>query len=435
MGTHWVTRPSSPGGVFWTYWSASTVSSVGSAVSAVALPLVALTVLHASAFEVGVLTAASYAAWLVIGLPAGVLVAQLPLRRTQVVMDLLRGAALASIPVAWWLDALTLTQLVVVALVTSFASVIFDVGSMALLPTIVPREQLQSRNSFNSGTHATTQLAGPSLGGFAVQLLGAVPTVLVDAVSYLASAVLVQRLPDRKPALQPGATRMRTLVHEGWRYVTRHPVMGPFLWEATLVNWVCGALMALTPLYLVRVLGASPGLVGLLIAAEGVGSLAGAALTPRLCRTAGSARAVLLSSLAGATLGLLMPAATGGVGMVLFAVGNAGFAGGVVISSVVTRTYRQTESPPELLSRVMATVRFVSWGVIPIGSLMAGASAALLGTRPTLWLTCAAAFLPLMVLLASPLRRVRDLDDLSDLADLDLAAVAVRPDDLSSAAR
>ena len=96
--------------------------------------------------------------------------------------------------------------------------------------------------------------------------------------------------------------------------------------------------------------------------------------------------------------------------MVLFAVGNAGFAGGVVISSVVTRTYRQTESPPELLSRVVATVRFVSWGAIPVGSLAAGISAAVLGIRSTLWLTCAAAFLPLLVLLSSPLRTLRDLD-------------------------
>lgn len=412
MGTHWSRRPTTPDGVFWTYWSASTVSSVGSAVSSVALPLVALSVLDATALEVGVLAAASYVAWLVIGLPAGVLVARLPLRRTQVAMDLVRAAALASIPLAWWLDALTLTQLVLVALVTSFATVLFDIGSMTLLPTIVPREQLQSRNSFNSGTHATTQLAGPSLGGLAVQLLGAVPTMLVDAVSYLASAVLVQRLPEREPSVAAGTTSPRTLIREGWHYVTRHPLMGPFLWEATLVNWVCGALMALTPLYLVRVLDASPALVGLLIASEGVGALVGAALTPRLCRAVGSARAVLVSSLVGAALALLMPAAGGPVGMFLFALGNAGFAGGVVIGSVVTRTYRQTESPPELLSRVLATVRFVSWGAIPVGSLAAGVTATIVGVRPTLWLTAAASFLPPLVLWASPLRHLRDLEDL-----------------------
>jgi MFS family permease len=412
MGTQWSRRPTTPAAVFWTYWSASTVSSMGSAVSAVALPLVAVSVLHASAFEVGVLAAASYVAWLVIGLPAGVLVARLPLRGTQVAMDLVRAAALVSIPLAWWLDALTLAQLVGVALVTSFASVLFDVGSMTLLPTIVPREQLQSRNSFNSGTHATTQLAGPSLGGLFVQLLGAVPTMVVDTVSYLASAVLVSRLPARRPVPASSTGSPRSLVQEGWRYVTRHPLMGPSMWDATLINFACGGLMALTPLYLVRVLGAEPGVVGLLIASEGVGSLVGAALTSRVARAFGTARALLLSGLLAAVLSLLMPLGSGPVGMVGFAVGNAGFAGGVVVSSVLMRTYRQTETPPELLSRVVATVRFVSWGAIPVGSLAAGAAAAGLGARPALWLVCVATFLPLVVLLASPIPHLRDLDDL-----------------------
>ena len=279
MGTYWWTaRPTTPSAAFWTYWSASTVSSVGSAVSAVALPLVALFELHASAFEVGLLAAASYVAWLVIGLPAGVVVARLPLRRLQVAMDVVRALALASVPVAWWRDALTLTQLVVVALVTSFASVLFDVASMTFLPTVVPKEQLQSRNSLNSGTHATTQLAGPALGGFAVQLFGAVPTVLVDAVSYLVSAVLVSRLPERERVLAGSTTRVRDLIGEGWRYVTRHPLMGPFMWEATLVNFVCGALMALTPIYLVRVLDAPPGLVGLLQEAKAIARIGLAAV-------------------------------------------------------------------------------------------------------------------------------------------------------------
>jgi predicted MFS family arabinose efflux permease len=229
-------------------------------------------------------------------------------------------------------------------------------------------------------------------------------------VSYVVSAVLVSRLPERERVLAGSATRARDLIGEGWRYVTRHPLMGPFLWEATLINFACGALMALTPIYLVRVLEAPPGLVGVLIATEGVGSLVGATLVPRLSRTLGSARVVLVASLVGGLLALLMPVGSGQAGMVLFAVGNAGFAAGGVVSSVVTRTYRQIETPPALLSRVVATVRFVSWGAIPIGSLAAGVTATLVGVRPTLWLTSVATFLPLVLLWASPLRHLRDLE-------------------------
>jgi predicted MFS family arabinose efflux permease len=261
--------------------------------------------------------------------------------------------------------------------------------------------------------YATAQLGGPSLSGLLVQLLGAVPTVLVDAFSYLASALLMARRPRRDVAQHGVRTAVRTLIREGWHFMTRHPVMGPCMWAATAVNFVCGALLALSPLYLVRVLHAPPGLVGVLIATEGIGSLLGAALTPRLSRSIGSARAILLAGLFGASCALLMPLGSDATGMLLFAIGNAGFATGVVVISINVRTYRQMQSPPELLPRVIATVRFVSWGAIPVGALTAGAMATLIGVRPAFWLTCAAALLPLVILWASPIRSRRDLDEVA----------------------
>jgi MFS family permease len=403
-------RTANTANVFWTYWAAGTVSSIGSAVTSVALPLTAVVVLYASAIEVGLLTAASYVAWLVIGLPAGVLVGRLPLRGTQLAMDLVRAAAVASLPVAWWLDALTLAHLVAVALVVSFASVLFDVGNMTFLPSLVSKEELTARNSLMSGTHATVQLGGPAVGGVLVQLLGALPTLLVDAGSYLVSAVLTRRLPERRVPAPAIPAPMREMIRAGWHFVVRHPVMGPCMWEATAVNFACGALMALSPVYLVRALGAPPGLVGVLIATEGIGSLVGAALAPRLTRRWGSARATLVTGLAGACSALLLPVGHGAAGMVAFACGNAGFAAGVVVGSITTRTMRQAVTPPELLSRVMATVRFVSWGAIPFGALAAGAAASAFGVRAALWCTSLATFVPLVILWTSPVRRLRDLE-------------------------
>ena len=278
---------------FWTYWTASATSMVGSSVGAVALPLTALLVLDATALEMGLIAASAYVAWLVIGLPAGVVTQRFPLRRLQVSMDLLRALAVASIPVAWWFDRLTIAQLVVTALVSSFASVLFDVANSTFLPSVVPREQLQARNSLMSGTHAASQLGGPSLGGVAVQLLGAVPTLLVDAASYVVSALLLRRLPDRSVPASPDRPPMGQMVREGWHFVTRHPIMGPCMWDATATNFVCGGQMALFALYLVRDLEAPAGLVGFLLAAEGIGSLAGAALVPLVVRRFGSARACL----------------------------------------------------------------------------------------------------------------------------------------------
>jgi MFS family permease len=338
-------------------------------------------------------------------------VPRLPLGALPVGADLARAVAVSSVPLAWWLGRLTVAQLVIVALVVSFANVVFDVANSTFLPAIVSKEQLQSRNSLTSGTHATTQLGGPSAGGLVVQVLGAVPTLLVDAVSYLVSALLLRTLPERRSDAPDRWPPVRAMIREGWRFVVRHPVMGPCMWAATAANTVCGAQHALYALYLVRELHAEPGLVGLLLAADGVGSLIGAALTNRITAWLGTARALIAAGFVAVAGALVVPLGAGWQGFVAFAVGNVVFSIGVVVLSVVTRTYRQIASPPDLLPRVMATVRFVSWGAIPIGGLVAGAVAGVLSGRVTLLLFVAAAVCMPLVLLASPVRHLRDLTD------------------------
>ncbi|WP_129311441.1 MFS transporter [Streptomyces sp. L2] len=395
---------------FWRYWGASTASGIGDAVTAVALPLLAVLVLHASAFEVSLITAAGFASWLLIGLPAGVLVHRLPLRGTQVAMDVVRAVAVASVPAAAAFGVLSLAQLVVVALVVGLASVVFDVGNSTFLPSIVSKEELTARNSLTSGTRAATQLGGPSLGGVLVQLLGAAASIAVDAVSYVVSAALMGSLPRVPHPAQEGPRRgVGEMIREGWRYVVRHPVIGPCTADATAVNFVCGGLMALIPVFLVRTLDAPPALVGVLLATDGLGTLVGAALTPRIVARLGSGRALRWAALAAPCFAALIPLAGRSAALALFAVGNGGFCGAVVVTSIVARTYRQTATPPELLPRVMATVRFISWGAIPFGALAAGGAAALWGTRASLALMAALSAISPAILLAGPIRRMRDL--------------------------
>lgn len=395
---------------FWRYWGALTVSGFGDAVTAVALPLLAVLVLHASAFEVSLITAASYAAWLLIGLPAGVLVHRLPLRGTQVAMDLVRAVAVGSVPVAAALGVLTLPQLIVVALVVGLASVVFDVGNSTFLPSIVSKEELTARNSLTSGTNAATTLGGPSLGGLLVQMIGAAASMVVDALSYFISAALMGSLPRVTHPAQEGPRRgMFEMIREGWRYVVRHPVIGPCAVDATAINFVNGGLIALTPVFLVRTLEAPPALVGVLIATDGLGTLIGAALTPRIVARLGSGRALVWAAMGAPFFAALMPLAGHSVALAVFALGYGGFGGAVVVTSIVTRTYRQTVTPPELLPRVMATVRFISWGVIPFGALAAGGAAALWGIRVSFVLMAVCSAVSPAVLLASPVRRMREL--------------------------
>nr|BFE57230.1 hypothetical protein GCM10020063_017560 [Dactylosporangium thailandense] len=406
--------------MFWRWWSAGMASSAGSAISAVALPLTALTVLDATPVQMGLVAAAGYAAWLLIGMPAGVLVQRLPLRGAQIAMDVLRAVAVASIPVAWAFGVLTIAQLIAVALVVSLATVVFGVANATFLPAIVPREQLQSRNSLTSATDAVVQLGGPSAGGLLVQLLGPVPTLLADAASYVASAAFLRTLPARRTPAPQDWPPMRRMIAEGWRFVARHPVMGPGMWTATAVNFVCGAQLALFPLYLVRVLHTPPGLLGVLLAAEGAGTLLGAALTSRVTARAGAGRALILASFVAVLGATTIPIGTGWAAYLAFALGNIVFAGGVVILSVTTRTYRQLATPPELLPRVAATVRFVSWGAIPVGGLLAGLLADATNARTALFAAAAATVLAPLALLASARIRSAGLDPHDDLGLGDL---------------
>ncbi|MEL7977700.1 MFS transporter [Isoptericola sp. F-RaC21] len=398
---------------FWTYWAASTTSGVGTAVTTVALPLAAVTVLDAGSVETGLLAASSYLAWVVLGLPAGAIVHRLPLRATQVAADLVRAAVILAVPLVWWLGELRLVHLVLAALAVNVAEVFFFTANTTFLPTVVPKHELTSRNSLVSGTQAATQLGGPSVAGLLVQAVGAVPALLVDAASYVVSALLLRRLPERRePALGEGEARPGMgMIAEGWRFVVRHPVMAPATWWACVVNLVCGVQAGLFALYLVRDLDAPPAMVGVLLAADGVGSLLAATATPWLVRRFGSARVLLLDGLVGFAGALLIPLGAGAAGWLCFAVGTMVFGASVVPGSVVTRTYRQVASPPELLSRVMATVRFVSWSMIPLGSLAAGVLAAHVGNRAVLLGSAFVLLLGPVIVGLSPVRRLRNLED------------------------
>ncbi|MEW2165934.1 MFS transporter [Streptomyces sp. NPDC007084] len=406
-----------PGGTssrsgFWYFWAASGIGSLGSGVTAIALPLTALVVLDASAFDVGLITAASYAGAVLLGLPAGVIVQRFPMRRLQVLMDLVRAVLIASVPVAAWLHILTIAQLVLVGLFISLANILFDVANTAFLPSIVGKEELTARNSLISGTLATTQLAGPSLGGLLVQLLGAATSMITDAVSYLLSAALLGRIRAESPRSpkshqEPFVRQIR----EGLRFVFQHPVIRPSVLASTAFNLASGIVLAVTPVFLVRTAGLPAGTVGLVLACDGVGALAGAMITTRLAGRLGTARAVVVATVAGAAATLLMPLARSNWAAVGFGLGLAGFAAGITVLSILTRTHRQTVTPPPLLPRVVASVRFFTWGAIPVGALLGGSTADALSARGALYTACAlVAFAPL-ALYWSKIRTIRNLDD------------------------
>ncbi|MEV1081981.1 MFS transporter [Streptomyces sp. NPDC050211] len=408
MTIHTVEHRPSTAGLFWRFWLATTTSRTGSMLTTVALPLVALTAFDASALQVTLLAAAGQVSWLLLGLPAGVIVQSCPLRTLQVTLELVRMTAMGSVPLAWLLGVLTYPHLIVVALIGGSATVLFDIASSTFLPSVVDKEELIARNSLVSGTDAVTQTGGPSLSGILIPIMGPVGVLALDSVSNLLSALVLRTLPQRRAGMQTREKAM-VLIKEGWRFVARHPVMRPCMIWATAVNFVSAALVALTPLYLVREAGASATLVGLVIAMDGVGALLGSLVATRLADWFGTARAIWGAGVLGGALALLIPLTTSAGTVWYFAIGNGGFAFGVVIGSIMARTHRQTESPAELLPRVMATVRFVSWGALPAGAAVSGVLATALGLRPALWVVCVGALVAPVTLLLTRVRGLRDL--------------------------
>lgn len=401
---------------FWLYWGSMATSSFGTAVTLVAFPLLALQKLDTSAFEVSLLTAAGDIGWLLLGLPAGVIVQRVEIRFIQVGMDLFRAVALSSVPIAWWLGVLTYWQLLVVATVIGLASVLFDVANATYLPKIVDRETLVARNSWISGTYGVTSTGGPSIGGVIVQALGAIVAVLFDAITYLVSACLLRALPKSREVAPEQPPPARVVIVTGLSWLRRHPVMFPCVLWAAASNMISGAVTALTPIYLIRVLGASPAVVGIVLAMEGVGALAGAAVAPWLSARLGTARVLIVVSIISAASLFLLPLAGSKALIPLFAVGVVCSGAGIIVGSIVTRTHRQTDSPDDLLPMVMAGVRFFTWGVIPVGAVAAGAVASSpIGVHGALWSTCVAFVAAPLFLLFSPVRSRRNLSDEPEL--------------------
>jgi MFS family permease len=386
-------------------WSGETVSHVGTMVSHLALPLLAATALGAGPWEMGLLTAAERAAFLLVGLPAGVLMDRVRRRRVMIAMDVARFALLATVPVAWWCRMLTFTQLIVVALLAGVATVFFDVGYQSVLPSVVGRAALVEGNAKLESSRAGAEAAGPALGGGLAQLVGAAAAALLDALSYLVSAWCLARMRTVEPRPQRVAGRsLRAEMAEGLRYVLGHPLLRPIAACTGTANLFAAMLLAVSVLFLARELGLPAGLVGLVLAAGSVGGVLGAVTASRWIRRYGQGRVLVAALVAAVPVGFLFP-----FGAVPFAVAWFGVSYSGVVYNVAQVSFRQAVCPDRLLGRMNASIRFLVWGTFPLGGLLGGALGELLGLRATLLVVAVGFALAPMWLLFSPLRRLRDL--------------------------
>ena len=396
-------------------WTAESVSQLGSQVSLLALPLLAIKTLHASTFSVGALSAVEFAPFLLVGLPAGVVVDRRRRRPVLMVGDVGRAIALFSIPVAWWIGWLTLAQLFVVVFITGVLTVFFDVAYQSYLPALVDADQLGDGNSKLEMSRGGAQIAGPGLAGALVQIVGAPVAVVADAVSFVLSATAVLFIRRAEPPIEAPATSeratMRADIVAGLRYVLGHPVLRAIAGCTATSNYFSSMLTAVLLVYLVRTLHYSAGLVGLIFVFANIGFLVAAAVAGRVERRLRLGRTIWIAILVGQIGGLAVAFSPRHHAFPWMVVGMMLFAAGGTIYNISQVSYRQAITPNRMLGRMNATMRFMVWGTMPLGSLTGGLLGTVIGLRPTLMIAAVGGLLSVLWVLVAP---VRTLDGVSD---------------------
>ena len=439
-------------------WAAATVSLFGTQVSQIALPFIAAVVLKASPGEVGLLTTIEFLPFIFVTLPAGVWVDRFRKQRILVIGDLGRALFLVSIPIAYAFNGLTIWQLYVVGFVNGVMTVFFDVADQSFLPTILERDELVEGNSKLQISQSSAQILGQPVGGGLVALLTAPVAVLIDAASYVGSAMLILwiRVAGRGPATTsttaptpdaaavsasttaatdaaadtstlagPAVTvdaavadaapdadgeGMRSQILAGLRYIGHHRFLANIAASTATSNLFGNIAFAITPVYFYVTLGLSPASVGVIGGIGGVGVLLGALIASRVPRMFGVGPTIVGSIGLGGVFGLLVPLAPAGdLAVVFLAVSIFAGSAASVVYNVNQVSLRQAITPEHFLGRMNATMRFLVWGTIPIGSLIGAGLSEVIGVHATIWVGSILGLLAFLPVFLSPVRSLREI--------------------------
>jgi MFS family permease len=408
-------------GDFLKLWSAETISQFGSQVTGLALPLVAVITLDVSAFEVSALLVVEFAPFLLFSLPAGVWVDRLPRRPMLIIGDLARAAILLTIPIAYALDVLTIWQLYVGGFLFGICTVFFDVAYQSYLPSLVDRTQLVEGNSKLEISRSGAQLGGPAIAGVLIEILKAPVAILVDALSFLASGLFVlgirkreENVPTREERREQKSS-MRTELAEGLRWVLGNPYLRTIAACTATLNFFGSLMGAIIIVYLVRSLEMSPSLIGLMFALANVGYLLGALTSSRVSAKIGIGPAIWVGAVSCSAI-LLIPLAPQNANdaFVYFVAAETILAYGVVLYNVTQVSMRQAITPERLQGRMNSVMRFIVWGVMPLGTLLGGAVATVVDLRAAIWAGAIGTALGWLPLLLGPIWSLREVPDAGD---------------------
>jgi MFS family permease len=396
------------------FWVADAVSMVGSAVTGVALGILASKTLGASDFEIGLLNSARWLPYPILGLIAGVYIDRHRRQPVLVGTDLGRGLVLGLIPIAAAFDVLTLPLLIAIIFVFGTLSIVHDAAHHSFPPSLVPVPLLTSAYARLEQSAAVAGTGGPMVAGLLVKLIGAPLAILVDAVSYLASGLLLMTVRPLTPEVALSNDQPRNLkreVREGLSWVYRHRGLAPLTLTSHLW-WLFQAMfLAIYVNYGLKTLQLDDFQYGLTFAFAGVGSVVGATASGMFGRRFGVGPGIIICRWLCPVAYLFIPlAGDGTAGLVLLCLGMGLFGVSLGLDGPIEMGYRQSVTPSELLGRMNATMRSVNRGVIVIGAPLGGLVAGLIGRRPALWIVVAGMVLQAVVLQFSKFRHARLTD-------------------------
>ncbi|MER8072989.1 MFS transporter [Streptomyces sp. NPDC094034] len=388
------------------FWLGDGASQFAAQATTFGMPLVALELLDASTFEIGIVNSFATSAFLLVGLPAGVLVDRARQQRTVMVWaDVCRFALLAVLGIGALLEALTLAQVYVTALLVGTATVLFDVAHQSYVPRIVPQESLVQGNARIAATQSVAQVAAPTAGGLMLSLTGAKALPVVLAACFVLSTVFLLRIRVREKSSGsvPPRARMWQEMSDGLKYVLKTPVLRAIALSTGWFNLFALVIQSVIAVRLVRDLGLTAGYVGVYFALGACGSVAGALSAQLWAARLGEERVIWMASAFTAPFAFLIAVPNSPSTFVLAGLGYFTMAAGATVFNVAQLSLRQRICPPDLRGRMNASIRFLVWGTMPFGGLLGGAIGSAWSARTALVLGAvglSTACLPLLLSLA-----------------------------------
>jgi MFS family permease len=394
-------------------WIGQSISQAGTQVTLLAFPSVAILILHAGPFEVGLLTTLEFLAFPVLGLIAGVTADRVRRRPLLIASDIGRMVALASVPIAAYMHVLTIYQMYAVALLVGVFTVFFDVSYQSFLPALIDRGDLVEGNSKLEVSRSSAQVAGPGIAGLLIQAVGGAAAIVVDSLSYLVSAVAVLMIRKPEPRPLPGTadgqkSSVAAELREGLHAVFGNGVIWRTVGCTATSNLGSNIIFAVELIFFYRQLHLSPGVVGLIWAGGSVGGIFGAMSASWLARRLGVGRTIIGSIFFSALGNFALPLAILGPPVAIIIPGYFLSNFSTPIYNITQVSLRQAVTADRVQGRMNATVRTVVWGTIPLGAFVGGILGSAIGIIPTILVGCVIATSAVVWALGRPVRSLRE---------------------------